>query len=153
MKNSTDDNRDICLDFRSSVQDFLDLTIENNYSKEDIMYFLNEAYSSRIFRKTSRKYVYLVHKKPLSSVIVKIWFERGIFRIFKNFVKGGSRAVREAKNMMLLKKYGLGTPPIVSYGNYTEKNVKGHISFIITEQLVGVQTYAAIVEKLYSGEC
>ena len=128
--------------------EFKDLTIENGYSQENVIYFLNEENSIYNFRETTKKIVYLLQRHSLSTaIVVKKWYEKGKIRNFKNYVQGGSRAVREAKNMLILRKSGIGIPPIISYGNYRDKDREGYFSFIITEQLEGIQTYHEMVKK------
>jgi len=133
--------------------EFIKLKILDKNYCEDIIYFLRRSHSHRVFKQTKHKIVYSVRIESKNMIVVtKQWFERGLFRHFKNYIKGGSRAVREARNILLLQNYIIGVPPLIAYGNYRSVNANDYISFIITKFIDDAIPYSSIVESYYRAD-
>ncbi len=131
--------------------EFTNIKIENGYTPSDIMYYLNSKYHVETLRNTKRKSVYVSRKNSAKAdVIVKKWREVGYLRDLKNSIRGGSRAIREAQNLILLEKNDIGVPRLVSYGHYKEVNSKWYVSFMITEKLISARTYYEISEEYHT---
>jgi len=132
---------------------FLNVFIPAGYTKDDICFLLDNANRQTLFKETPIKVVYSTSTNPrIGSVFVKKWTEHGSLRCIKNFVRGGNRAAREARNFVLLRDAGIGVPEVFSFGEYTDSSKNGSISFIITKRLNNITTLSEIIIKFHNGE-
>jgi tRNA A-37 threonylcarbamoyl transferase component Bud32 len=108
-----------------------------------------EVFDKQEFIRNSNEKLLISFYSNNSKFFLKIWKTSNYIRVLKDWLKGGSRGVREVMGMQKMNNYNLKTPQVIAYG----ENRKYKFSFFITKSLENYMTFEERMNKEINLEC
>jgi len=136
-----------------SAVDNLNLThVAPPFDELDVRAWLDDGRWSQVLRDSPAKKVYRVDLgRDEAGLFVKKWYEKGRIRTLKNFMRGASRAAREARNLRVLEDYRVPVPDLVASGEYAVESGPGKVSFMVTREIGRARILHSYSQAYYAG--